>query len=103
MQEMTEVAGQLTMVEAAVAADLHLALDVNAERIRELESVEKGVGNDGGPLVRSFSLEESADHFRAQYAAVFVGKLDDMPRAVRGGARLHSHVEFSCKRQGNCR
>lgn len=42
---------QLAVVQTAVPADLHFALDVHGEGVGELEGVEEGVRDDGGAFV----------------------------------------------------
>lgn len=86
---------QLTVIQAAVPAYLHLALDVHAERVRELEGVEEGVRDDGGAVVGALRLQEPADHLRAEDAAVLVRQLDHVGAAVARHARLHPHVELA--------
>ena len=54
----------------------HLATDVDRHRIGELESVEEGVGDDGGPGVRAGDLHELGDHLGPEDAAVLVRQLD---------------------------
>jgi len=82
---------------AALAANLDLAVNVHAERVRELERVEKGVRDDGGPFVGGARLEEPADHFGTQHTTAFVRQLDHVAAAaVAGRARLDPHVELAC-------
>lgn len=63
---------QLAVVQTPVPADLHLALDVDAESVWEFEGVEEGVSDDGRPFVRSPRLQEAADHLGTQDAPEFV-------------------------------
>jgi hypothetical protein len=82
---------------AALAADLHLAVDVHTERVGELKSVEEGEGDDGGALVGGAHLLEAADHLGTQHAAALVRQLDHVAAAaVAGRARLDPHVELAC-------
>lgn len=50
---------QLTVVQAAMPADLHFTPDVHAQSIRELERVEERIRDHCRPLVRCFRFEES--------------------------------------------
>ena len=74
----------------------YLAADVDGHGVRELEGVEEGVGDDGGPGVRARDLHELGDHLGAQHAAVLVAQVDG-PRVLgEGGAGLDPHVELAC-------
>ena len=69
---------------------------MHAQRVRELERVEEGVGNDRRPIVGAPCLQESADHLWPEHAAELVAQLYRVSTAVRGHARLHTHVELPC-------
>lgn len=73
-----------------------LALDVNAQGVGELERVEEGVGDDGGPVVGAPGLEEPADHLGPEDAAELVAQLDGVAPAVGCDAGLDPHVELAC-------
>lgn len=75
---------------------VYLALDVHAQRVRELERVEEGVSDDRCPIVRAPRFQESTDHLRPEYASELVAQLYRVSTTVRGHARLHAHVEFPC-------
>ena len=46
--------------------------DLHGHAVRELEGVEEGVGDHGGPGVGAPHLHELGDHLGPEYAAVFV-------------------------------
>ena len=74
----------------------YLAADVDGHGVRELEGVEEGVRDDGGPGVRARDLHELGDHLGPQHAPVLVAQVDG-PRVLgEGGAGLDTHVELSC-------
>lgn len=86
---------RLTVVQTPVPADLYLAPDVHAERVRELERVEKRVRDHRRPFVRRPRLQEPADHLRPQHAPLVVRQLNHVAAPVGSGAGFHSHVEFA--------
>lgn len=89
---------RLTVVQAPVPADLHLAPDVHAERVRELERVEERVRDHRRPFVRRARLQEPTDHLRPEHAPLVVRQLYDVAAAVGRGARFYPHVELACVR-----
>lgn len=73
----------------------HLAPDVDRHRIGELEGVEEGVGDDGGPGVCAGDLHELGDHLGSEDAAVLVAQVDGSRVLCEGGAGLDPHVKLA--------
>jgi len=86
------------MIEAAMATDLHLALDVHTQGVRELEGMEEGVGDHGGPLVGRTGLQEAGDHLGSQHATELIRQVDHMTRSIGGHAGLYAHVELTWRK-----
>lgn len=69
---------------------------MNTEGVGELERVEEGVGDYGGPVVGAPSLQEPADHLGPENAPELVAQLYRVTSTVRRDARFDPHVELSC-------
>jgi len=69
-----EVVARGAVIQTAVPANLHFALDIHTERVGELEGMEEGVGDDGSPLValRSAPFLKTGNHFGPEDTAVLV-------------------------------
>ena len=83
------------MVTIEVTDGSCLASNVDSHGVRELECVEEGVGDDGGPGVGASHLHELGDHLGPEDAAVLVGQLDRTVPVVGRLAGLHPHVELA--------
>ena len=68
---------------------------MDSHGVGELEGVEEGVGDDGGPRVGPGDLHELGDHLRSEDAAVLVAQVDGPGVLREGGAGLDPHVKLA--------